>query len=110
MFFLNMTSFPGPIHVEVPSESVSLPMILIQMAISRSREYKADAGAASITGNPYGLASALKKLKSAGERRPMKASRNTAHLFIYQPFLGSLGNLFSTHPPIDERVRRLTEK
>ncbi len=82
--------------------------ILIQMAISRSREFKADAGAAQITGNPYGLASALRKLGEAGKHRSIRASRNTAHLFIYQPFLGGFGKLFSTHPPIEERIRRLT--
>lgn len=81
--------------------------MLIQMAISRSREYKADEGAARMTGNPNGLASALKKLASASKHRPLKASRNTAHLFIYQPFIGGFASLFSTHPPIDERVRRL---
>ena len=81
--------------------------MLIQMAISRSREFKADAGAAEITGNPNGLASALKKLKTAGERIPLKATQSTAHMFIYQPFLGTIGRLFSTHPPIEERVRRL---
>jgi len=82
--------------------------ILIQMAISRSREFKADAGSAKITGNPYGLASALKKLAAANKRMPMRASRNTANLFIIEPFMGkSFTKLFSTHPPIEERVRRL---
>jgi heat shock protein HtpX len=82
--------------------------ILIQMAISRSREYKADAGAAKITGNPYGLAAALKKLAAANARKPLVASRNTANMFIIEPFMGkSFVTLFSTHPPIEERVRRL---
>jgi len=83
--------------------------MLIQMAISRSREYKADDGAAHMTGNPYGLASALKKLGETSKRRPLVASRNTAHMFIVQPFTGkAFLNLFSTHPPIEERIKRLT--
>lgn len=82
--------------------------MLIQMAISRSREYKADEGAAKMTGNPHGLASALRKLSEAGKRRPMVASNNTAHMFIIQPFSGrAFLNLFSTHPPIEERIKRL---
>jgi heat shock protein HtpX len=72
---------------------------LIQMAVSRSREYQADATGAHTTGNPYALASALQKL----------ASPSTAHLFIIQPLLGvNFGNLFSTHPPIAKRIERLT--
>ena len=86
-----------------------LAAMLIQMAISRSREYKADEGAARMTGNPNGLASALRKLGEVSKRRPMVASNNTAHLFIVQPFSGqAFLNLFSTHPPIEERVKRLT--
>jgi len=82
--------------------------MLIQMAISRSREYKADDGAAHMTGNPYGLASALRKLSETSKRKPLFASRNTAHLFIVQPFTGkAFLNLFSTHPPIEERIKRL---
>lgn len=86
-----------------------LAAMLIQMAISRSREYKADEGAARMTGNPNGLASALRKLGEVSKRRPMVASNNTAHLFIVQPFSGqAFLSLFSTHPPIEERVKRLT--
>jgi heat shock protein HtpX len=82
--------------------------MLIQMAISRSREYKADDGAAHMTNNPYGLASALRKLSETSKRKPLFASRNTAHLFIVQPFSGkAFLNLFSTHPPIEERIKRL---
>lgn len=82
--------------------------MLIQMAISRSREYKADDGAARMTGNPHGLASALRRLSEASHRKPLFASRNTAHLFIVQPFTGkAFLNLFSTHPPIEERIKRL---
>lgn len=82
---------------------------LIQLAISRSREYEADATGAKETGNPYALARALQKLDNYSRRIPMEASPTTAHLFIVAPLLGSGGfaNLFSTHPPIKERIRRL---
>ncbi|MGA2022675.1 MAG: zinc metalloprotease HtpX [Candidatus Sulfotelmatobacter sp.] len=83
--------------------------VLIQMAVSRSREYQADATGAHFTGNPYALASALQKLDAYSRRVPMAASPSTAHLFIIQPLLGmSFGNLFSTHPPIAKRIERLT--
>jgi heat shock protein HtpX len=83
--------------------------MLIQLAVSRSREYQADASGAHYTGNPYALASALQKLDAYSRRLPMQASPSTAHLFIIQPLLGmSLGNLFSTHPPIAKRIERLT--
>jgi heat shock protein HtpX len=83
--------------------------MLIQMAISRSREYQADATGAHFTGNPYALASALKKLDAYSRRVPLLASPSTAHLFIIQPLLGiSFSNLFSTHPPIAKRIERLT--
>src|SRR5271166_2236649 len=83
---------------------------LIQLAVSRSREYQADATGAHFTGNPYALASALQKLDAYARRMPLQASPSTAHLFIIQPFLGgmSFGNLFSTHPPIAKRIERLT--
>jgi heat shock protein HtpX len=85
-----------------------LAATLIQMAISRSREYKADAGAAQLTHNPEGLAAALEKLTDYSKRLPLQASRQTAHLFIVSPLSGkSLLALFSTHPPIEERVARL---
>jgi heat shock protein HtpX len=82
---------------------------LIQLAISRSREYEADATGAKETGNPYALARALQKLDAYSKRIPLQASPTTAHLFIVAPLLGSGGiaNLFSTHPPIKERIRRL---
>src|SRR6266700_6924338 len=75
---------------------------LIQLAISRSREYEADATGATVTGNPYALARALQKLDAYSRRIPMQASPSTAHLFIVAPLLGSGGfaNLFSTHPPM----------
>jgi heat shock protein HtpX len=83
--------------------------MLIQLAVSRSREYQADESGAHFTGNPYALASALAKLDASSKRLPLPATPSTAHLFIVQPFLGmSMGNLFSTHPPIAKRIERLT--
>ncbi len=82
--------------------------MIIQMAISRSREYLADEGGALISGKPYGLASALEKLSRASKAIPMQANPSTAHMFIVNPLTGkSLMNLFSTHPPIEERIARL---
>ena len=82
---------------------------VIQMAVSRSREYAADATGARFAGNPYGLARALEKLDTLSRRVPMDASPASSHLFIVMPLsMGTLGNLFSTHPPIKERIRRLT--
>jgi heat shock protein HtpX len=85
---------------------------LIQLAVSRSREYQADASGAHYTGNPYALASALQKLDAYSRRLPLQASPSTAHLFIIQPFLGMsagmFANLFQTHPPIAKRIERLT--
>ena len=84
--------------------------LLIQMAVSRSREFEADRTGAELTGNPLGLARALQKLGSASKQIPPQASPATAHLFIVAPFTGrALMNLFSTHPPLEERVRRLQE-
>jgi len=86
-----------------------LAAMLIQLAVSRSREYQADESGAHFTGNPYALANALAKLDTYSKRLPMQADPSTAHLFIMQPFLGqSLTNLFSTHPPIAKRIERLT--
>jgi len=82
--------------------------MVVQMAISRSREFAADATGAQIAGQPYGLAKALEKLDAYSKRLPMEASQATAHMFIVAPFTGSaITNLFSTHPPIAERVKRL---
>ncbi|MCC7201715.1 MAG: zinc metalloprotease HtpX [Nitrospirae bacterium] len=82
--------------------------MLIQMAISRSREYRADEGGAAICGNPLSLAGALKKLHAGTCRAPMNANPATAHMFIVSPLSGSgMLSLFSTHPPIEERVARL---
>jgi heat shock protein HtpX len=82
---------------------------LIQLAVSRSREFEADATGARITGNPYALASALEKLDAYSKRLPMRASPSNAHLFIVAPLLSgaSFANLFSTHPPIAKRIERL---
>jgi heat shock protein HtpX len=81
---------------------------LIQLAISRSREYEADATGAHTTGNPYALASALQKLEDYSKRLPLQATASTAHLFIIAPLIGGgVGSLFSTHPPTKERIRRL---
>jgi heat shock protein HtpX len=84
--------------------------MLIQLAVSRSREYGADDTGAHWTGNPYALASALAKIEAYSRRTPLVATPSTAHLFIIQPFLGgfSFGNLFSTHPPTAKRIERLT--
>jgi heat shock protein HtpX len=85
--------------------------MLIQLAISRSREYLADEGGAQLTGNPMYLANALKRLQAGVAYQPMvDANPSTAHLFIVNPFAarGVLA-LFSTHPPMEERIRRLEE-
>ena len=84
--------------------------MLIQLAVSRSREYGADDTGAHWTGNPYALASALAKIEAYSRQRPLIASPSTAHLFIIAPFLGgmSFGSLFSTHPPTAKRIERLT--
>ena len=85
-----------------------LAATLIQMAISRSREYLADEGGARVSDKPYGLASALEKLGRASQAIPMDANPSTAHMFIVNPLSGrALMNLFSTHPPIEERISRL---
>ncbi len=82
--------------------------LLIQLAISRTREFQADASGARLAGQPWGLAKALEKLEMASKVAPMEASPATAHLFIVNPLTGrGLLTLFSTHPPIAERVARL---
>jgi heat shock protein HtpX len=86
-----------------------LAALLIQMAISRSREYDADKGGAEVSGNPLYLAGALRKLEMANRQIPMEeATPATAHMFIVNPLTGGgLMSLFSTHPPIEERIKRL---
>jgi heat shock protein HtpX len=82
--------------------------MLIQMAISRSREYDADAASAKYIGSPYPLINGLQKLETWSKRIPMDASPATAHLFIIKPFSGqSLMRLFSTHPSTEDRIARL---
>jgi heat shock protein HtpX len=83
--------------------------VLIQLAISRSREYQADATGAHITGNPQGLARALRKIDEWSKRVPMRVSPSMAHMYICAPLTGRemFSNLFSTHPPIKKRIERL---
>jgi len=82
--------------------------MLIQMWISRTREYAADAGGATIAGNPYGLVEALKKIDAVSKRVPLDANPATAHMFIIKPFSGAgLMSLFSSHPPTEDRIRAL---
>lgn len=86
-----------------------LAAVLIQLAISRSREYEADSTGARITGNPQGLASALNKIEQWSKRVPMRVSPSTAHLYCAQPLTSGqvFSSLFSTHPPIEKRIQRL---
>ena len=84
--------------------------MLVQMAISRSREFGADAGGAAISGTPLSLANALQKLEMGNQQVPMQANAATAHMFIVSPLTGGgMMSLFSTHPPMAERVARLQE-
>ena len=85
-----------------------LAAMLVQSAISRSREFSADAGGAKIAGTPYGLVEALRKLESASKQIPMDANPATAHMFIVKPFAGrGMLYLFSTHPPTEQRIQAL---
>jgi len=85
--------------------------MLIQAAVSRSREFAADAGGAVIAGGPQGLVNALRKIESASKVVPMNANPATAHMFIIKPFSASgFANLFSTHPPTEQRVRALLQQ
>jgi heat shock protein HtpX len=84
--------------------------MLIRMMISRVREYAADAEGARVSGKPLGLANALAKLTQGAQRIPMQRGNPAhAHMFIVNPFLGGMAKLFSTHPPLEERIRRLQE-
>ena len=86
----------------------SIAAFLIQLAISRSREYHADEGGAQLAGNPLYLARALAKLEAGAKRMPMQINPSTAHMFIVNPLRrGGVQSLFSTHPPLEERIRRL---
>jgi heat shock protein HtpX len=98
----------GGVGLIVMSIVAPLAAMLVQMAISRSREYQADATGALFAGRTDGLASALGKLGAYSRRLPMNASPSTAHMFIVNPLsAGSLMHLFSTHPPLEERIARL---
>ena len=99
----------GGIGLLIMSILAPIGAMIIQMAVSRSREYLADATGAAIAGRPDGLASALEKLGAYSRRIPMDANPSTAHMFIVNPLSGgSFRSLFSTHPPIEERVSRLS--
>ncbi len=98
----------GMLGLLVMSLLAPLAATLIQLAISRTREYQADATGARLTQRPLYLASALRKLEVANERLPLEAGPATAHLFIVNPLSGQgLMRLFSTHPPLEDRIRRL---
>lgn len=100
----------NPIAALVMIIVAPIAAMLVQMAISRTREYEADAGGARLSGSPMGLANALLKLERGSQVIPMDANPATAHMFIVNPLSGGgLMTLFSTHPPIAERVRRLKE-
>jgi len=98
----------GAIGLIIMSILAPIAAMLIQMAISRSREYLADSTGSGFIGKPGALANALEKLGTYSKRIPMPAQPNTAHMFIVNPLTrGSLANLFSTHPPLEERIARL---
>jgi heat shock protein HtpX len=98
----------GGIGLIVMSLLAPIGAMIIQMAVSRSREYQADATGAAIAGRPDGLAAALEKLGGYSKQLPMQANPSTAHMFIVNPLSGrSFRSLFSTHPPIEERIARL---
>jgi heat shock protein HtpX len=98
----------GIIGLVVLAVFAPLAAMLIQMAISRAREYLADAAGAKISRKPWALADALEKLERAATALPMQANPATAHMFIVNPLRGSsVLSLFSTHPPVAERVARL---
>jgi heat shock protein HtpX len=98
----------GVLGLLVAAIVAPLAATLVQMAISRAREYAADATGAQIAGTPYGLADALEKLAYAVQRVPASVTPATAHLFIVNPLnRQSFATLFSTHPPLEERIQRL---
>lgn len=98
----------NPIVALVMMIVAPIAAMLIQLAISRAREYGADETGAKVCGNPIYLANALKKLHMASQRIPMEANPSTAHMFIVNPLTGGgFARLFSTHPPIEDRIARL---
>jgi heat shock protein HtpX len=101
---------PSPIGLLFTIILAPIAAMLIQAAISRSREFAADAGAATIVGSPYGLVDALKKIDRAAKQIPMNANPATAHMFIIKPFSASgLLAMFSTHPPTEARIQALLQ-
>ena len=101
---------PGPLGLLATVILAPIAAMFIQAAISRSREFAADAGAASIVGSPYGLVDALKKIDRASKQIPMNANPATAHMFIIKPFsAGGLMAMFSTHPPTEARIQALLQ-
>jgi heat shock protein HtpX len=98
----------NPLAMVLMAVVAPIAAMLVQMAVSRAREYQADASGARLAGRPWGLAKALEKLHMAQKVMPMAANPATAHLFIVNPLSGrTLMHLFSTHPPVEERIRRL---
>jgi len=98
----------NPIALLATISLAPVAALLIQMAISRSREFAADAGGASIAGTPYGLADALREIDAISKRVPLDANPATAHMFIVKPFSGAgIMSLFSSHPPTEARIRAL---
>ncbi|MGD8353105.1 MAG: zinc metalloprotease HtpX [Pseudomonadota bacterium] len=108
LFFGGRDQDSNPVAAIATMILAPVAAMIIQMAVSRSREYQADQTGAKIAGNPESLASALEKLTMASKRIPMASSPATSHMFIVKPFSGKgLLNLFSTHPPVEKRVERL---
>jgi len=100
----------GPILALLTVILAPIAALLIQLAVSRSREYQADKTGAEVSGDPMALASALRKLERATEVVPSQTAQPAfAHLYIVNPLHGGWAGLFSTHPPIEERIRRLEE-
>src|SRR6266581_137352 len=98
----------NPLALILMAVLAPLAALLVQLAVSRAREFQADATGARVAGRPRGLASALQKLERANEAAPMAANPSTAHLFIVNPLGGgAMMRLFSTHPPLEERIARL---
>jgi heat shock protein HtpX len=108
LFFGGRDEDSNPVAAIATMILAPIAAVIIQMAVSRSREYQADQTGARIAGNPDSLASALEKLTAASKRVPMASNPATSHMFIVKPFSGkSLFSLFSTHPPVEKRVERL---
>lgn len=109
-FFGDSDDAGGIVGLILMSILAPIAATIIQLAISRSREFKADEGGARISGKPWALAKALRKLEMGVNARPMDANPSTAHMFIVNPFGGrgrTVAKLFSTHPPMNERIKRL---